>query len=153
MSSAVTVFCLVCSVNVTESWITLEWRVRDMMKATSKVTHVFKEYFQTMCLHVDETRDMLHTSMAGKTTNSGFCYTYGGQRIYGSITVMKTLDVIMKNFLVALSSTLSESLVCNYVEQQSNGWKHQVHLSIPWPDMLIVGWGGWVWVISAWWRQ
>ena len=50
------------------------------MKATNEVTHVFEEYFQdTTRLLIDETRDTLHTSTAGKTTNSGFCYTYGGR--------------------------------------------------------------------------
>ena len=77
-SSAVTVFLLACSVYVTESRITWERKVRDTMKATNEVTHVFEEYFQdTTRLLIDETRDTLHTSTASKTANSGFCYTYG----------------------------------------------------------------------------
>ena len=43
---------------VTESRIALERRVRDTLKATSEVIHVFEIYLQnTTRLLVDETRD------------------------------------------------------------------------------------------------
>ena len=127
------------------------------MKATKEETHVFEEYFQnTTRLLVNETRDTLHTSTASKTTNSGFCYTYGGRWVAGRITVMKTrtLDVITKNFSVAFSSTLSESLRWNYDEQRSSCWKHRVHLSTFSAARHVnlrcrVGWRGWVWVTSV----
>ena len=59
-------------------------------------THVLEENLEnTTGLLVDETRDTLDTTTAGKTTDSG---------------LGDTLDVVAKDLAVTLSTTLAETL-------------------------------------------
>jgi hypothetical protein len=60
-----------------------------------EATHILEEDFKdTTGLFVDETGDTLHTSTTSETTDCGLC---------------DTLDVVAKNFTVALGSALSET--------------------------------------------
>jgi ABC-type transporter Mla subunit MlaD len=59
------------------------------------MTHVLKENLEhASSLFVDETRDTLYTTTTRETANSRLC---------------DTLDVVAKNFPVALRTTLSET--------------------------------------------
>ena len=74
-------------------------------------THVLEENLEnTTGLLVDETRDTLDTTTAGKTTNSGLGNTWNAMSEPSKPPLgLHTLDVVTKNLAVTLSTALSKT--------------------------------------------
>jgi len=115
-------------------------------------TNVLEEDLEnTTGLFVDETRDTLHTTSTSETPDGGFCDTCGtvsGPEDCGQVE-SHTLDVIAKNFAVAFSSTLSESL--SGCKQRGNKNLSKVtHLAAfsasRHDDLVVVSGGGCRWL-------
>ena len=118
------------------------------MAEDGRNTDVLKEDLKnTTSLFVDKTRNTLHTTSTSKTTDgrlSDTCATISGPKDCIEIE-SHTLNVITKNFAMALSSTLSESLSkCKrQIKKLKKETAHLAAFSASRHDDLVVGWGGW----------
>jgi len=82
-----------------------------------KVTNIFKECLEdATSLLVDETRDTLDTSTAGKTTNGW---------------LGDALDVVTKDLPVTLGSSLSETLTVEKDSQSGETMRRHVQVDKP----------------------